>query len=316
MNILDLCARYIRSKVLRESTVVSYHGRAGCFYKVWQGDVSEITEEHVIAYRDSLLLNNRSAATWNSDRRHLIAMMTYACKHNLAFSNPFKEIGRARENPKPKLVQDTDFLVGLNWITESADRNVPHYFWTALFLTLTLTGMRRAQLVGLSWIDMDFEPKNPSILLRAEHAKSGKRNRVPMCRKLFDELTTFRELSRTLWPLSESTFLQTQVFNLALHKTGNVVYSSLLKSQVSQFFSRLQIDSKAKLSAHRLRHTAITKLLRIGTPLRDVQEIAGHASANTTMLYSHPSMELARAGFDKLADVQPGVSKAHVTRER
>lgn len=46
------------------------------------------------------------------------------------------------------------------------------------------------------------------------------------------------------------------------------------------------IDSK-RLTAHSLRHTAITTALRAGASLHEVKTMARHADINTTLIYSH-----------------------------
>ena len=46
------------------------------------------------------------------------------------------------------------------------------------------------------------------------------------------------------------------------------------------------IDSK-RLTAHSLRHTAITTALRAGASLQEVKTMARHADINTTLIYSH-----------------------------
>ncbi|WPY01750.1 Phage recombinase domain protein (plasmid) [Candidatus Trichorickettsia mobilis] len=46
------------------------------------------------------------------------------------------------------------------------------------------------------------------------------------------------------------------------------------------------IDSK-RLTAHSLRHTAITTALRAGASLQEVKAMARHADMNTTLIYSH-----------------------------
>ena len=43
----------------------------------------------------------------------------------------------------------------------------------------------------------------------------------------------------------------------------------------------------ARLTAHSLRHTAITLALMAGQNLADVQAFARHTSINTTMIYNH-----------------------------
>ena len=46
---------------------------------------------------------------------------------------------------------------------------------------------------------------------------------------------------------------------------------------------------------HALRHTAITIALREGVPLHDVQDMAGHVSADTTQRYNHARHRLDRS---------------------
>jgi integrase/recombinase XerC len=52
---------------------------------------------------------------------------------------------------------------------------------------------------------------------------------------------------------------------------------------------RLASDAKLELSAHTLRHTALTNLVRSGADVVMVAEIGGHRRLDTTRRYSLPS---------------------------
>jgi len=63
---------------------------------------------------------------------------------------------------------------------------------------------------------------------------------------------------------------------------------------------RVARDAGLTLSAHVLRHTCLTNLVRQGEDLVMVAEIAGHAKIETTRRYSLPSTADRQAAVERL----------------
>lgn len=62
------------------------------------------------------------------------------------------------------------------------------------------------------------------------------------------------------------------------------------------------IPAADRLSPHSLRHTSITLALDHGAPLRDVQDLAGHASPETTRRYDRGSVKHGRSPVYRIAE--------------
>ena len=56
-----------------------------------------------------------------------------------------------------------------------------------------------------------------------------------------------------------------------------------------------------RFSAHKLRHTAATLMLKNGVDIRTVQEVLGHENLNTTQIYTH----IANTGLKSAASANP-----------
>ncbi len=173
----------------------------------------------------------------------------------------------------------------------------------ALYVVAVTTGMRRGELQGLRWEDVDLEagalqvrrtlsePKGGWIF---EAPKSGKGRRIRLTRKATAALRDHR--GRQLEERMERGTLW-QDHGLVFPST---VGSPLLGGNLNRAFkATLRRAGLPEIRFHDLRHTCATLLLRQGVNPKYVQELLGHADISLTLnVYSHvlPDMGDAAAG--------------------
>ena len=152
-----------------------------------------------------------------------------------------------------------------------------------LVLTAAMSGLRRSELLGLRWRDVDWAAQRLRVrnaYVLGEHSALGKsdlstRRSVPMADRLARELEAW---------FRRSQFRGADDFVFAHPQTGN----PLDGSKVSRRFKAACTAAGVRVVRfHDLRHTFATRLAASGVPLRTIQEYLGHADAKTTQIYAH-----------------------------
>ena len=127
------------------------------------------------------------------------------------------------------------------------------------------TGMRRGELLKLTWQDVDMA--EGIITITPASAKTGKRRHIP----LSDEAQ---------WVLGE---LQKQAHGtFVFHKDGKP-----LASVDTSWETVLQRAGIADFKFHDLRHHFASRLVQLGADLNTVRELLGHGDLTMTLRYAH-----------------------------
>lgn len=186
----------------------------------------------------------------------------------------------------------------------------------AAFLTLSYTGMRIGELLGLKWENIDFREHTLQInktLYRDEHTILGYELTPPKTKKANRVISVDKNV---LLSLSELQFLQEDVKkqfpsyhdeNFVFAKTdGNYAgYPELRRSlgyRLKEYLRKAKITKNITL--HKLRHTHVSLLAEAGVDLHAIQERIGHESSKTTTkIYLHVTKEVNKQAVQKFSDL-------------
>jgi len=153
--------------------------------------------------------------------------------------------------------------------------------WRTMILVALRTGMRMGELLGLPWGDVDLAAGR--INVRRSYVKghlglpkSGKSREIPLGDDVIEALRAHRHERGPL------------VFCDA---AGNHLTAGLLGWPLKRALKRAGLPV---IGWHVLRHTFATHLAMRGVPLKVIQELLGHSSIVTTMIYAHLTPHVAR----------------------
>lgn len=155
---------------------------------------------------------------------------------------------------------------------------------TALLELLYGTGGRISEIVSLVPDNIELDTDFPHVKL---FGKGRKERIVPLGQYAIDALSDYLRHGRP-----ELAAKGQGSHALFLNKRGRPLSRQSAWETISQVAAEAGIDQD--VSPHMLRHSFATHLLEGGASIRDVQELLGHASVNTTQIYTKVSIATLR----------------------
>lgn len=182
-----------------------------------------------------------------------------------------------------------------------------HRLYVAFWLAAN-TGMRRGELLGLRWTDIDLPEARLSVnrsLVSVGYTLHESRGKTRTARRCIDLDPRTVALVATSRPadLDEDRY----VFG---HDDGNPIHPQVFSDAFKKLVTRSGLP---RIRLHDLRHTHATLLLKAGVPIKVVSERLGHSTPAFTMAtYQHvlPGMQAEAARtFAAILDPSTGSTR-------
>ncbi len=133
-------------------------------------------------------------------------------------------------------------------------------------------GLRRSELLGLDWDDVDLERR----LIRVRNAKGGRQRVLPIHPGL---VPLFVAYLSTRTPLDDPA--------LFVGVLGNRLSPTILANTFRRYAHAAGVAKRKRITPHTLRHVVASELLSAGANLRQIQELLGHKHLDSTQRYTH-----------------------------
>ena len=279
---------------LEESTIQTHKGRIKSYFEPFFGNtaIQDVDSKLIAAFYAKL---NRKISPETIRKVHAIINNAFkkALRDKFVNVNPANGITLPKVHQKEKTsLSDEEVLKILQAAREYTNDSKTKNKNMVVLITLALaSGLRRGELLALTWFDIDFKNNKISVTKAVSELKD----------KIIIKTTKTEKSKRTI------SINKKMMDMLKEHKenyaTGQYVFPSTTDkdkvqapSNMCRAYRKILKMAGIKSSIHILRHTNITNLITNGTDIKTVKNRAGHTRVETTLSYTHPDEE-----FDKKA---------------
>jgi len=302
---LDYWMREVQSKRVRETTMRTYSVLIERHIKPAMGGhkLRDLSVHDVRCALGILEEQGCSAKTRLECLRVLSACLNNAMREEITQRNVVQLVAKPKYIPKKTVI----------WTAEQAGiflqsaKDHPQFI---AFLLLLTYGMRRGEVLGLRYCDIDFDNGliyvrqqidriNGRIMARDVKTENSRRT-LPLIPAIRTELLNHAERNCTIIPPFDLNPDMSTEGTIIVGKTGRALEP---KSLVRSFDILAMRAGLPRIKVHAMRHTAATVLKDLGVPVKDAQLILGHSNIITTLnIYQHGTPDTHRTAISAVGE--------------
>ena len=253
--------QWMHSKRYSKNTITTYSEAMKSFLVFYRvKPIAEITNEDVIVYNNEYILKNNLSASYQNQTINALKLF-FQIIHNTKMV--IEELHRPKNAKKLPTVLSKEETFRLIEVTT----NIKHKTLLALIYS---SGLRISEAINMKITDIDSQ----RMLIHVKNAKGKKDRYSLLSTKVLGLLKEYYTIYKPTKFLFEGQFGE----QYSSRSAQAVLYQSARKAGITK-----------QISLHTLRHSFATHLLESGTDLRYIQDLLGHSSPKTTMIYTHVS---------------------------
>lgn len=311
---MDWLEKYV--KPLRK---VSTYNRYKELINKYLQNIGSLPIQNITSYQiEQLLMSNKeniSGATLQSIYTIINTIMERALKLKIIKDNPCKYVERPKRD---KFTPDTLEVNEIQLLLNVLDLNniYDYMFYIGFKITLEL-GLRRGELGGLEWKDIDFMENLITIRNNLIYSNGHVLMSTPKTDESNRSIYVSNEILKLLKILHDKQdenktkydeFYEKNIFNdvkydlVMVWQNGKYIHPMYYLNKLKKTLKKAGINKDIRF--HDLRHTNATLLISQGIDFKTVQNRLGHKDINTTLnIYSHVNKEMQKKATNKLSKI-------------
>ena len=245
-------------------------------------NADSIRADDVVDFFVSLQEMGLSSSSIARKRSALSSFFKYLQDENLALKINFEDVPPIKYSQKlPDILSVNEMIKLLDSISTDDALGLRN---KAMLELMYASGLRISETINLSIHDFFWSDKLVRVL-----GKGSKQRILPIAEQSFDFVLNYKNSGRTALKKT----VETDIFFL------NRFGKKLSRMGVWKLIEKLSLEGgiKKHISPHTFRHSFATHLLEAGANLRVVQMLLGHASINTTQIYTNIDSRFIRKEY-------------------
>lgn len=253
--------KWMAQKRYSANTMKTYENMLVVFFRFhYPKGLEELGERDILSFNTDYIMAHGFSYTYQNQAINALKLFLRLMGGQALLPDALERPKKSKKLPEVFSIEEVKAILG----------HTPNLKHRTLLSLLYSCGLRIGEALHLQLRDIDFERK----FMHIKAAKGAKDRYVPVPGQMIKLLKQYQ------------TSYQPKGHLFTGQHTGP--YTAVSARQVlKRSMQRAKIKKRATL--HTLRHSHATHLLEKGTDLRFIQELLGHNSPKTTMIYTHVS---------------------------